>query len=274
MLHTSVSLTCHRLWGTGPDTPPGCLCASDRRPGFERSPTGPCSRSSPRSRSSTGQGPASTRCRYEPKKGSELTGPNSTDHANPGSKYYLLTDRNGLPLHVHAPAANTHDSRLFELLMVATSGVRDRCGRPVQPRRRPGIKVRVTRRGIEAKTHLDRHGLVVERPISGVLRFKRLGIRYDRIVGTLVLCPARPPAHQRSPTAPGDQVMRSGAPQRACTAPVAGEVPASRFPRAGAVIPAGALGSPVSGVGLPDVTRAGRMGPSSLSLRIDRKSVV
>ena len=184
VLHTSVSLTCHRLWGTGPDTPPGCLCASDRRPGFERSPTGPCSRSSPRSRSSTGQGPASTRCRYEPKKGSELTGPNSTDHANPGSKYYLLTDRNGLPLHVHAPAANTHDSRLFELLMVATSGVRDRCGRPVQPRRRPGIKVRVTRRGIEAKTHLDRHGLVVERPISGVLRFKRLGIRYDRIVGT------------------------------------------------------------------------------------------
>ena len=49
-----------------------------------------------------------------PKKGSELTGPNSTDHANPGSKYYLLTDRNGLPLHVLAPAANTHDSRLFD----------------------------------------------------------------------------------------------------------------------------------------------------------------
>ena len=45
---------------------------------------------------------------------------------------------------------------------------------------RRGIKVRIARRGIEAKTLLGRHRWVVERTISWVLRFKRLGLRYDR----------------------------------------------------------------------------------------------
>ncbi|WP_272027931.1 transposase, partial [Kocuria rosea] len=51
---------------------------------------------------------------------------------------------------------------------------------------RRGIKVRIARRGIEAKTHLGRHRWVVERTISWVLRFKRLGIRYDRTAATLL----------------------------------------------------------------------------------------
>ena len=51
---------------------------------------------------------------------------------------------------------------------------------------RRGIKVRVTRRGIEDKNHLGRHRWVVERTISWVLRFKRLGIRYDRTEATLL----------------------------------------------------------------------------------------
>jgi IS5 family transposase len=85
--------------------------------------------------------------------------------------------------------------------------VRGRRSRPERPRRRPeklhadkdydyprcrrylnrpGIKVRMARRGIEAKTHLDRHRWVVERTISWVMHFTRLGIRYDRAEATLL----------------------------------------------------------------------------------------
>ena len=41
------------------------------------------------------------------------------------------------------------------------------------------------RRGIEDKTKLGRHGWVVERTLSWLLRFKRLGLRYDRTEATL-----------------------------------------------------------------------------------------
>ena len=140
-------------------------------------------------------------------KGGELTGPNPTDRGKPGTKYHLLTDRNGLPLHVLVSAANVHDSRLFEPLLDTNPGVRPRRGRPGRPRRRPeklhadkgydyprcrrylhrrGIKVRIARRGIEDKNHLGRHRWVVERTISWVLRFKRLGLRYDRTAATLL----------------------------------------------------------------------------------------
>lgn len=146
-------------------------------------------------------------CSVRAKRGGELTGPNPTDRGKPGTKYHLLTDRNGLPLHVLASAANTHDSKLFEPLLETNPAVRGRRGRPGRPRRRPeklhadkgydyprcrrylhrrGIKVRIARRGIEAKTHLGRHRWVVERTISWVLRFKRLGLRYDRTETTLL----------------------------------------------------------------------------------------
>jgi transposase len=41
------------------------------------------------------------------------------------------------------------------------------------------------RRGIEDKTKLGRHRWVVERTLSWLLRFKRLGLRYDRTEATL-----------------------------------------------------------------------------------------
>jgi transposase len=140
-------------------------------------------------------------------KGGELTGPNPTDRGKPGTKYHLLTDRNGLPLHVLASAANAHDSRLFEPLLETNPGVRGRKRHPGRPRRRPEklhadkgydyrrcrrylhrrcIKVRIARRGIETKTHLGRHRWVVERTISWMLGFKRLGVRYDRTETTLL----------------------------------------------------------------------------------------
>ncbi|HBD9578880.1 TPA: transposase, partial [Shigella sonnei] len=70
-------------------------------------------------------------------KGGELTGPNPTDRGKSGTKYHLLTDGNGLPLHILASAANTHDSKLFEPLLETNPAVRGRRGRPGRPRRRP-----------------------------------------------------------------------------------------------------------------------------------------
>lgn len=103
-------------------------------------------------------------------------------------------------------AANTHDSMLFEPLLATNPAVRGRRGQPGRSRRRPdklhadkgydyrrcrtylhrrGIKVRIARRGVEDKSKLGRHRWVVERTVSWLLRFKRLGLRYDRTERTL-----------------------------------------------------------------------------------------
>jgi transposase len=108
---------------------------------------------------------------------------------------------------VLASAANTHDSRLFEPLLETNPGVRPRRGRPGRPRRRPeklhadkaydnrrvrrylrrrGITARIARIGVDSSERLGRHRWVVERTISWVLHFKRLGLRYDRTAATLL----------------------------------------------------------------------------------------
>ena len=92
--------------------------------------------------------------------------------------------------------ANTHDSMLFEPLLDTNPTVRGHHGRAGRPRCRPdklhgdkgcdcrrylthcGIKVRIARRGIEDKSRLGRVRWVVERTISWLLRFTRLGLRY------------------------------------------------------------------------------------------------
>lgn len=105
------------------------------------------------------------------------------------------------------PAANTHDSMLFEPLLDTNPTVRGHHGRAGRPRCRPdklhadkgydfrrcrryltrrGIKVRIARRGIEGKSRLGRVRWVVERTISWLLRFKRLGLRYNRTERTTV----------------------------------------------------------------------------------------
>jgi transposase len=140
------------------------------------------------------------------KRRGEATGPNPTDRGKAGSKYHVLCDRHGLPLHVQLTGANTHDSTMLVPLLETNPGVRERAGRPGRPRRRPdklhadkgydyprcrrylhrrGIKVRIARRGIEDKSKLGRHRWVVERTVSWLLRFKRLGLRYDRTEATL-----------------------------------------------------------------------------------------
>jgi hypothetical protein len=95
-------------------------------------------------------------------------------------------------------AANTHDSMLFEPLLETNPTVRGPRNRPGRPQCRPnklhadkgydyrrcrrylhrrGIKVHIARRGIEDKSRLGRVRWVVERSISWLLRFKRLGLR-------------------------------------------------------------------------------------------------
>jgi transposase len=140
------------------------------------------------------------------KKKGELTGPSPTDRGKAGTKYHVLCDRNGLPLHALISGANAHDSTMLAALLDTNPGVRERRGRPGRPRRRPdklhadkgydyprcrrylrrrGIGVRIARRGVENSSRLGRVRWVVERTMSWLLGFRRLALRYDRTVATL-----------------------------------------------------------------------------------------
>ena len=71
------------------------------------------------------------------KRKGELTGPSPTDRGKAGTKYHVLCDRNGLPLHAVISEANAHDSTLLAALLDTNPGVRERRDRPGRPRRRP-----------------------------------------------------------------------------------------------------------------------------------------
>jgi transposase len=136
-----------------------------------------------------------------PAKGGRGRRRNPTDKGKPGSKHHVLTDRQGIPLAIALTAANVHDSRLLAPLLDAVPAIRT--GRRGRPRRRPiklhadkgydyrrcrdacvqrGIKHRIARKGIESKTHLGRHRWVVERTLAWTARFRRLAVRYERLV--------------------------------------------------------------------------------------------
>lgn len=112
-----------------------------------------------------------------------------------------MVDRHGIPLAIEVTAANLHDSRMLEPMLDAIPPLRT--GRRGRPRRRPeklhadkgydyrrcrdacvarGIKHRIARRGIESKTRLGRHRWVVERTFAWIARYRRLTIRYERLV--------------------------------------------------------------------------------------------
>jgi transposase len=98
-------------------------------------------------------------------------------------------------------AATVHDSRMREPRLDAVVPVRT--GRRGRPRRRPdklhadkgyddrrcrdacvqrGIKHRIARTGIESKHRLGRHRWVVGRTLARLARYRRLTIRYGRLV--------------------------------------------------------------------------------------------
>ena len=114
-----------------------------------------------------------------------LTGPNPTDRGKSGSKFHLITDRNGQPLSLGISGASMHDSLGLKPLIRGIPPIRSRRG----PRRRPpaklhadkgydydhlrrwlrkrGIRHRIARKGIESSTRLGRHRWVVERRSPG-----------------------------------------------------------------------------------------------------------
>jgi transposase len=137
-------------------------------------------------------------CERACQKGGEAVGSNPTDRGKPGSKYHLLTDRNGIPLAVVLTAANVHDSKAFEELVDAVGPIKCPLGRP---RKRPeklhadkaydvkkcrkalrkrGIKSRIARKGKETSERLGRHRWVVERTLAWLSRYRRLAVRYER----------------------------------------------------------------------------------------------
>ena len=102
------------------------------------------------------------------------------------------------------PAANRHDSVVFEQLVDALPDVKGKCGKPRrwpdklhadkgydfarcrQHLRRRGIKVRIARRGIERNDRLGRHRWVVERTHAWLAAFGKLRVRFERSVHTHV----------------------------------------------------------------------------------------
>ena len=112
-----------------------------------------------------------------------------------------MVDRAGVPLASAVSAANVHDSWLLEPMLDAIPPLRT--GRRGRPRRRPdklhadkgydyrrcrdacvarGIKHRIARKGVESKEKLGRHRWVVERTMAWLARYRRLTIRYERLV--------------------------------------------------------------------------------------------
>jgi transposase len=123
------------------------------------------------------------------------------DRGKPGSKYHLVVDRRGIPLAVRLSEANAHDATQLLPLVDAIPSVIGPRGKPGRPRKRPaklhgdkaydsvalrcalrrrGISPRIARRGIDSSERLGRHRWVVERTLSWLLGFRRLGVRFER----------------------------------------------------------------------------------------------
>ena len=77
-------------------------------------------------------------------------------------------------------AANVHDSRMLEPLLDADEGYVYRRCRDACVKR--GIQHRIARKGIDAKHRLVRHRWKVERTLAWLARYRRLTIRYERVV--------------------------------------------------------------------------------------------
>ena len=110
-------------------------------------------------------------------------------------------DRNGIPLAVRLSPANAHDSTFLVPLIDAIPPIIGPRGKPGRPRKRPaklhadkaydsselrralrarGITPRIARRGIDSSKRLGRYRWVVERTLSWLLGFRRLGVRDER----------------------------------------------------------------------------------------------
>jgi len=125
-------------------------------------------------------------------------GANPVDRGKPGSKLHLVCDGSGLPLTAAVTAANVSDTSMFQAVVDDVPPVRTPSGRRrTRPDaahadkaydsranraylRRRGIGARIARRGIESSTRLGRHRWRIERTLSWLSCYRRLGVRWDR----------------------------------------------------------------------------------------------
>jgi transposase len=128
-------------------------------------------------------------------------GANPVDRGKPGSKLHLVCDGGGLPLTVVVTAANAGDTTIFQAVVDDVPPIRTPSGRRrTRPGkvhadkgydsaanraylRRRGIRPRIARRGVESSSKLGRHRWKVERSLSWLSCWRRLGVRWDRDSG-------------------------------------------------------------------------------------------
>lgn len=131
--------------------------------------------------------------------GGEKTGPSPVDRRKPGTKYTLMTDRNGVPLAVQIEGGNRSDQReILPMIEDEFPHVSGRSGRPrIGPKqvvadagndsestrevlRCLGMRPMIRKRGSPHGSHLGRVRWVVERSIAWLKGLRRLRVRYDR----------------------------------------------------------------------------------------------
>jgi hypothetical protein len=125
-------------------------------------------------------------------------GTNPVDRGKPGSTLHLACEGGGLPLAAAVTAANIPDMTMLAAVVddippVRTSSGRrrtrpgkvdadngdDSAGNRAYLRRR-GIMAWIARRGIESSSRLGRRRWKVQRALSWLSCYRRLGVRWDR----------------------------------------------------------------------------------------------
>jgi transposase len=130
-------------------------------------------------------------CSVRAKRGGDLTGPNPTDRAKMGTKYHLAVDGDGTPVACAVTAANVNETRLFQRLLLAATGVMKRIQDVFADKGYDNERHRAACRAIGARAFIHKRGRPhgsglgqfrwpVERTLGWLLENKRLGLRYDR----------------------------------------------------------------------------------------------
>lgn len=130
--------------------------------------------------------------------GGDSTGPSPVDRRKKGTKFTLLVDRHGVPLVIHAAAANSSDHCEILPAVMDFPVVGGKVGRPlILPLKLYGdagfdceatrailywlgIEPHIRYRNDKHGSHLGRIRWIVERTISWIKGLRRMRIRYDR----------------------------------------------------------------------------------------------
>jgi transposase len=131
-------------------------------------------------------------CSVRAKRGGDLTGPNPTDRAKPGTKYHVATTGDGVPVACAVTAANVNDTLVFERLFLAAFAVMARIRTVFADKgydaerhralcRTFGAEPQIHKRGQPRGSGLGKRRWPVERSNAWILENKRLALRYDRL---------------------------------------------------------------------------------------------